>query len=336
MNNEATSLASRLHTNTEFYKTLNTIETLVSAIQAITTVGPQQIALVTLSLQFALEDERQPQRRPLIAHSTQYYLEELRRVIRKTDAVYLLNSTIHFVLPGANREGGKIVESRLWEALLWSVHNADEGQALRPRLMAIGHAAYSLTIDNDIHACISTASEACYSFDTHSEPETDSLETPQDNVSAFASQPSEEMSQEEDLTALARKLGVPYLSLLPRKKPEQVQRLVTLKLAHELQCYPIGRERGMLTVAFSQPQDTSTIARLHKETGLRIFPVLTAPHELQTRAQSTRLICVTPSAIMTCEDTITERNYFNHENTRYWWSWLHRLTYRRSIGGSKS
>ena len=280
MSNETTSLVSHLHTDNESNKTAKTIETIVSAIQAITTTGPQQIAVVTLSLQFAVEDERMSRRRHLIVDSTQHYLEELRRLVRKTDVVYLLNSTIYFILLGANKEGGKIVESRLWEALLWCVHNADEGHTLRPRIMTIGHAAYSRTSDSDVHMCIATANEPCYSFDTHPEPETDALDLPQDNT-ASTENVIEEMSQEGDLTALARKLGVPYLSLLPRKKPEQVQRLVTLKLAHELQCYPLGRERGTLTVAFSQPQDTSTIARLHKETGLRIFPVLTAPQELQ-------------------------------------------------------
>ncbi len=281
MSNEATSLVPHYtHTNGECYKTASTLQTIISAIQAITISGQQQLALVTLSLQFASGDEKVPCHRHLVAQSMQHYLETLRRLVRKTDMVYLLDSTLYFILLGANKEGGSIVENRLWDALLWSVHNADEGQTLRPRVMKIGHGAYS-TSDNNIHTCITAAHEPRYSFDTHPEPEIDALDLPPDSNTS-RSDTTEEMSQEGELTALARKLGVPYLSLLPRKKPEQVQRLVTLKLAHELHCYPVGRERGTLTVAFSHPQDTSIIERLHKETGLRIFPVLTHPQELQT------------------------------------------------------
>ena len=278
MSNEATSLV--MHSNGQNYKTASTLETIVAAIQDITTTGPQQIALVTLSLQFTVEDARGSRRRQLVAQSTQYYLEELRRLVRKTDGVYLLDSTFYFLLLGANKDGGSIVENRLWDALLWCVHNADEGNILRPRVMTIGHGAYSIA-DRNIQTCIDTANEACYSFDTCPETDSDYIEPSQEDDTDVMNA-TEEALQEGELTALARKLGVPYLSLLPRKKPEQVQRLVTLKLAHELQCYPLGRERGTLTVALSNPQDTSTIARLHKETGLRIFPVLTHPQELQT------------------------------------------------------
>ncbi len=279
MSNEAISLVSYEHSNCEHYKTAHTIEMVVSALQDITTTRVQQIALVTITLQFAREDEDVPGRRSLVAESTQYYLKALRRLVRKTDVVYLLDSTFYVVLLGANIEGGSIVENRLWDALLWCVHNTDEGNMLRPRRMTIGHAAYSASDDNAF-ACIVAANKPCYSFDTPPEAETYPVALQQD--SAVCVSDAEVGSREGDLTALARRLGVPYLSLLPRKKPEQVQRLVTLKLARELQCYPIGRERGTLTVALSNPQDSSILARLHKETGLRIFPVLTHPQELQT------------------------------------------------------
>jgi len=80
---------------------------------------------------------------------------------------------------------------------------------------------------------------------------------------------------------LARKLGIPYLTLLPRKLPQSLQRLVNPKLAQELRCYPLGRERNMLTVAMLNPEDNSALDRLKQETGLRIFPVLAHPQALQ-------------------------------------------------------
>ncbi len=281
MSNEATSLVSREHSTYPYsYETTSTLQTVVSAIQSITTTHVEQCALVTIVLQFKLEDEKVLPRHYLEAYSAQYYLNELRSLVRKTDRVYLLNSTFYFVLPGANAEGGRIVESRLWDALLWSVHNVHENNVLRPRIMTIGHAASS-PADENAHACIAAASEPCYSFDTQPEIDTDSIDDSlQDNDMVMLD--TEVISREDELTALARKLGMPYLSLLPRKKPEQIQRLVTLKLAHELQCYPLGRERGTLTVALSNPQDSTILARLHRETGLRIFPVLAHPQELQT------------------------------------------------------
>jgi len=279
MSNEATSLVSYEYSIYPYsYETAHTLQTIVSALQVATTTHTQQCALVTITLQFALDDEKPQRRRHLTAQSTHYYLNELRRLVRKTDRVYLLDSTFYFVLLGANTEGGRIVESRLWDALLWCVHNADEGNVLRPRMMTIGHAAYSAS-DENAHACITAASEPCYSFDTQPETDTYSVDSLQDNAGVVL---DEVNACEDEWTALARKLGMPYLSLLPRKKPEQVQRLVTLKLAHELQCYPLGRERGTLTIALSNPQDNTILARLHKETGLRIFPVLTPPQELQT------------------------------------------------------
>lgn len=278
MSNEATSLASYEHSSRDYsYETTCTLQTIVSAIQDAATAHGQQCALVTIPLRFAMENEKTARRRHLAIQSSHYYLSELRHLVRKTDKVYLLDSTFYFVLLGANKEGGRIVESRLWEALLWCVHNMNEVDVLRPSMMTIGHAAYSAS-DGEVLACIAAASEPCYSIDI--QPEAYLVDRLSDNDVVTVD--TEVIAREDELTALARKLGMPYLSMLPRKKPEQVQRLVTLKLAHELQCYPLGRERGMLTVALSNPQDSTILTRLHKETGLRIFPVLTHPQELQT------------------------------------------------------
>jgi hypothetical protein len=90
----------------------------------------------------------------------------------------------------------------------------------------------------------------------------------------------QENAVDDDLPALARKLGIPYLALLPRKLPREVRQLVRPELALELHCYPLGRERDTLTVAIADPQDSQMFDRLRKETGLRIFPVLAHPQEL--------------------------------------------------------
>ena len=79
---------------------------------------------------------------------------------------------------------------------------------------------------------------------------------------------------------LARELGIPYLTRLPRMLPSGLHHLVNPGLAQELRCYPLGRERTMLTVAMESPLDHRALDRLTQETGLRIFPVLTHPHAL--------------------------------------------------------
>ena len=89
-------------------------------------------------------------------------------------------------------------------------------------------------------------------------------------------------AQDHELPQLARMLGIPYLSLLPRKLPLQVLHLVDPKLAQELHCYPLGRNKDVLTVAIANPQDRSALVRLEQITGLHIFPVLAPQLELQT------------------------------------------------------
>jgi hypothetical protein len=137
--------------------------------------------------------------------------------------------------------------------------------------MAIGHSAYPLP-NNDVYQCIAAASEANIHFDLQPEKATRKgtlLPTPAKN-------------NENELPALARKLGIPYLSLLPRRLPSQLLQLVSPQLAQELHCYPLGRTHDTLTVAIADPQNSQALERLQRETGLQIFPVM-APHkEIQT------------------------------------------------------
>jgi hypothetical protein len=150
----------------------------------------------------------------------------------------------------------------LWEALLWRIYNK-EANILAPCGIQAGYAAYPEPCQ-DIYLCIKTAGTICRTFDFSPVEHKD-----------------EEAVQDKELPALARKLGIPYLTSLPRQLPTRVWQLVSPNLAYELRCYPLGHEQDVLTVAMSNPQNKQIIERLRKETGLRIFPVLTYPHELQ-------------------------------------------------------
>jgi|GEM_PF-939176 len=246
---------------------------------------------------------------------TRYFLDILRPLVRKTDRVFLLENTIYFLLPGANLQGGQIVQSRLWEALLWHVNTITHAETTEGRSpvssiscsITIGHSAYPIPC-TDIDEFIRAASAVVLRFERQPKRTEGSkrrkgrsdMEVSEKNhkgtlpggqVSRSGQQTSllELENVDEELPVLARKLGIPYLSLLPSKLPADIKQLVDPKLAHELHCYPLGRERNMLTVAMLNPQDRSALDRLHRETGLHIFPVLTHPQALQTALE--QLIC---------------------------------------------
>ena len=253
--------------------TIDTVHDIVSTAERIIATGIEQIALVTIRLLYEKEDKLNTHRSMSADKSTQYLLNDLRTLVRKTDSVKLLGHNIYFLLPGANKHGGQIVQNRLWEALLWRVHNLSERDIMRPQSIAIGHSSYPMR-DKTIRDFITASYEATFRFDTQPEKATRKhAEVPQGQHT------KDEIDQE--LPILARKLGIPYLTLLPRKLPQSLQHLVDPKLAHELRCYPLGRERNMLTVAMLNPVDHSALDRLKQETGLHIFPVLTHPQALQ-------------------------------------------------------
>ena len=258
------------------YETIETTQTIATTIERLTSNGIEQVALVSISLHF---EDAYPLEQA--ERSTAYLMNSLRSLVRKTDVVFLLDHTMYFLLLGANEQGGQIVQTRLWDALLWRIHNSTNGEMVRPRSMTIGHSAYP-TPCIDFEEFIEAASKVSLRFDLQPErPTRKSVSGAKLQRGARQFRPSQPETTDEELPALARKLGIPYLSLLPRKLPERLQQLVNPKLAHELHCYPLGRERNMLTVAMSNPQDRSALDRLQQETGLLIFPVLTHPQELQ-------------------------------------------------------
>lgn len=262
-------------TNRYTCETIETTDTIATTIEHLTTNYFNSVALVTIGLEFEAEGKIPPARFVTDMRITTTYLtNSLRPLVRKTDVVFLLGSTLHFILLGATIQGGEIVQTRLWEALLWRIHSIAERETLRPFSISIGHSAYPAPCIN-INDCIATASQGQLRSNFASEKSIRKTIT----RSAQTTSPS---SPAGELPALARRLGIPYLSLLPKKPPRRVQQLVNPKLAQELHCYPIGRERNTLTVAMLDPRDSSALQRLQQETGLRIFPVLTHPQELQT------------------------------------------------------
>lgn len=242
------------------------------AIRQLSTTGSEQISLVTIHLTYKSVEKNAQMRAILEKHahaSSIHLLQYLRAKVRKTDHVFLQHHSMYFVLPGANVQGAQIVEERLWEALLWRAHDMDEPHMLHPLSMTIGHSAFP-------------------------EPQAslDALLTAADKVSKCQREQSErerrlraivtgEQETPEELPQLAKKLGIPYLSLLPRQVPPRLQQIVDARLAHELHCYPVGRERNTLTVAMRDPQDRHALERLQQATGLRIFPVLAHPEALE-------------------------------------------------------
>jgi len=144
----------------------------------------------------------------------------------------------------------------------------------------IGHSAYPFP-QEQVLTCIDAASDASQSFSFYPD-KTTRKSTPRSSKQLWQSNSEQEYHDIPDLRMQARRFGIPYLSLLPRKLPLKMQQLVSPQLALELHCFPLGRERDTLTVAIANPQDKQALDRLHKETGLQIFPVLAPLQELQT------------------------------------------------------
>jgi hypothetical protein len=282
------------------YEYISSLDVVASQLQAQAMRESGSVALVTVKLHFEQDEKDTLQSSPYeqgVQQSTRYILDALRRLVRKTDYVYVLHSTCYFVLRDANLDGGKIVYTRLWDALLWRIHNMNNNEFLHLHNMSIGYAAYSQG-DSDVYECIEVSHEPVQQFLAQHQERRHMVRSKRATLLKDASetfvcvnallegsqtriQAEQPCIVEQELPALARKMGIPYLSFLPRRRRAQVQQLVTVELAQQLHCYPLGRERGTLTVAVSDPQNSTIVDRLHQETGLHIFPVLTPPHELQ-------------------------------------------------------
>lgn len=269
MGNEAIVLPAKETIVTPYtYDIIETLAPVQAAFEEILATGVEQIGLLIIKLYYE-QDARVSQ----TTQSSAYLLSNLRPLVRKTDRVFLLGNILYFVLRASNQQGASIVQTRLWEALLWRVHSMTEREFLHPRSMLTGYSGYQES-NASIEESIEAAEDMRLRYDWQQEK---SSRKPLRHLQSLP-QPVEDDS---GLPALARKLGIPYLTLLPRKLPVGVQRLVNPRLAQELGCFPIGRERNMLTVAMLNPQDNVALDRLRQETGLLIFPVLAHPQALQ-------------------------------------------------------
>jgi hypothetical protein len=259
------------------YQVVKTSGDIALAIQSVIATHITEVAVVKTTLHFASSGKVAAHHQEQAYQSTLYFLHNLRPLVRKTDSVFLFDHAFYFILPAANSQGGSIVEERLWDALLWRIHNAQEVpeiDVLLPESVTMGHSASTWPCD-DVLAVLQAAHEIQRSFTLlHQPPAPQTTEEPiEQDAQQF---------EDRELRSQARELGIPYLTFLPRKSAKKVRRLLNPQLALELHCYPLGRERDMLTVAMSNPQDRGALDRLQQETGLHIFPVLAPRHELQT------------------------------------------------------
>jgi hypothetical protein len=250
---------------------------IIATIEELKRAGQPDIALVTIHLRYKMPEKNgqlKVRAQERAEQSAIYLLQGLRRLVRKTDQVFLCGYSMYFVLLAANLQGSEIVEERLWEALLWRIHSMGEQDLPRPAGMSIGHSAFPLP-QTSAAELVQAAHAISRHFGEHS-PRLSQRATRAARAEAGAA------ADTEDLPLLAKKLGIPYLTFLPSHPPRRVLQVVSARLARELRCYPVGRERNMLTVAMLNPQDSQALERLHQETGLRIFPVLTHPEALES------------------------------------------------------
>lgn len=278
MHMPAASHATQQHA----YTVVDTIEDIAATIQSLTSVDQSgtpaatRLALVSISLHFKKDlQTTQAFFQKQADQSARYFLDNLRSLVRRTDVVLLMKHSFYFLLLEADEHGGALVRERLWESLLWRVHNASDDDVLRPHSMEIGCGAYPSPHKHALK-CIAAARDPELSF-SFSPAEAATQQNEHSNELPCYDELSELVAP---LPVLARRAGIPYLSLLPRTLPTRLRQLINPQLALELQCFPLGRERNTLTVAIANPSDRRALDRLHQETGLHIFPVLAPPHEL--------------------------------------------------------
>ncbi len=259
--------------NIQPYQRISSTDEIAAIMQALTNIGVGYLSLISITLEFVFDGRKQRGQKQQIGQSAIHFLEHLRSLVRKTDIVFIQQTTYYFLLPNCALEGAEIVQARLWDALLWRIHSTGDLEIVRPSNILLGYSATLTSIESFL-PCIEAAGEPLRQLERPAEKVACKIPARQLKIPAAA--------QDHELPQLARTLGIPYLSLLPRQLPIQVLRLIDPKLAQELRCYPLGRNKDVLTVAIANPQDRSALVRLEQATGLHIFPVLAPPLELQT------------------------------------------------------
>jgi len=128
MRKEVASLPTLERTTRAFsFTAVNTLQDAVATMRFLATTRTEPCGLVKITLQFPQKRNRTTKQVSPEEQSAAYFLENLRSLVRKTDQVLLLHTVMYFVLPAANLQGARIVQERLWEALVWRVHNIEAG-----------------------------------------------------------------------------------------------------------------------------------------------------------------------------------------------------------------
>jgi hypothetical protein len=253
----------------------------VETLSMLKRLGVEQFAITVISLYFHadlrdIEEQRSIEQRVL------YYGSYLSNHIRQMDFVLLYQQEtqhetaispaalvyrLYFLLAGVSNKGAAIIKDQLWETLLRQIRDQESDEKIqRPAGVAAGYSAYP-------HPC-ETIQQSLE--EAHIELVKVQL------VSAEQEQAESRTYQKQiALAQMAQSLGIPYISIFPHHISTRLKRLITPALAQELQCYPLGRERNVLTVAMVDPCDQRAVTRLQHVTGLRIFPVLADANEMR-------------------------------------------------------
>lgn len=250
--------------NAYAYVDLGTVQELEDAVLVLWQREERELALVSFTFEFERAEQA--------AKGTRALVERVRAFVRKTDQAFMLGTNCYFLLPGATLEGARIVQERLWQALLWHVHEQEMDTGEGPMAMQSSLRALPDVPQQSrqlVQQALRELQKTSRSFQFYQRQRLHPHET-------LSSAPGP-----GDLARLAQSMGVPYLSSLPRNLPLQVRNLVSKQLAQELQCYPLGCEDDVLSVAMTDPCNEAALDRLQRETGLTIYPILTSRHELQ-------------------------------------------------------
>ena len=254
--------------------------------------------------------DQQRTRASLTVPSADALMERVRPLIRRSDSTEVdATLGIAIVLRGADKDGAQAAYLRLRDALAshaapgevthkvalgfvagatdWTTEFALEHAiqlAWKPRTIVatlLSHAgrermAQALGPEGHIYSTRSSharrsAAAAVPSGPSSAERQSHLLLLPVERSGAVETEPLRER---------AHTLGVPFVKL-PQRLPVACRRALTAEMATQLRAVPIGRTRGMLTVAMNDPRDQQAVLRLGAATGLTIFPVLAAPDDIE-------------------------------------------------------
>ncbi len=254
---------------------------IVETITMLQRLGVEQLAVVIISLYFHSDFQHAEEQQDIeqsVRHCGTYVSDHIRQfdfiLLNQREAVQETASSpasqvyrLHFLLAGVSNKGAAIIKDQLWETLLRHVRDQESDEKIRrPEGTAAGYSAYP-------HPCETIQQSLEEARMELVKVQLASAEQEQAAMNAYQKQLA--------LAQMAQDLGIPYMPIFPQRISSRLKRLITPALAQELQCYPLGRERNILTVAMVDPCDQQAVTRLQHITGLRIFPVLADANEMR-------------------------------------------------------